>query len=155
DHAAVIQSWRGSVARLVDSDSNGDTSFIKSWFRAKYSRNATDDDSIGHGFNRWLRTHHEAVGLRYPGQFSALVTDGTDRLSKRQAQLLAAANRPTRGLDAVYYNGLNKITLQYPLILAALKPDDTNATFIAKANMVAGYLDIVVALRMVNYVDFS
>jgi hypothetical protein len=41
------------------------------------------------------------------------------------------------------------------LILAAIEPGDTDAVFAAKANMIAGYLDIVVARRMANDHDFG
>jgi hypothetical protein len=150
DEARISQMWRARVTSLTESDGNGHTTFMKSWLRAKYSRSAADDDAIGGAFDRWLRDNHTEMGLHFPGDFSSLVLHNMDYLSRRYLALLDAAKRPRPKLDAVYFNGLNSVTLQFPLILAALTPDDTEATVTAKSAMVAGYLDIVVARRMVN-----
>jgi hypothetical protein len=154
NRAQISHVWRARVTQLTEADSNGHTTFMKNWLRAKYSRHAADDDAIGRGFDRWLRVHHEEFGLRYPGDFSSLVLNQIDRLAKRYMTLLDAARRPRPGLDPVYFNGLNSVTLQLPLILAAVTPDDDDATFTTKANMVAGFLDIVVTRRMVNDHDY-
>lgn len=154
DRIQISQLWRQRTAKLAEVDSNGHTAFMKSWLRAKYSRNATDDDAIGHTFDRWLRTHHEELGIRFPGDFSSLVLYQMDRLAKRYLELLDAARRPRPGLDAVYFNGLNSVTLQFPLILAAVTANDDDKTFVAKARAIAGFLDILVVRRMVNDRDY-
>jgi hypothetical protein len=46
------------------------------------------------------------------------------------------------------------MTLQYPLILAAVTADDDESTFVSKARMVAGYLDILVVRRIVDGQDY-
>jgi hypothetical protein len=69
--------------------------------------------------------------------------------------VLEASKQPRPGLDAVYANATNTVTLQLPLILAALAPEDDTATFLRKASMVAGYLDIVTARHIVNSRDFG
>jgi hypothetical protein len=153
DHARVSGVWRGRMTELTEADSNGHTTFLKNWLRAKYARHAADDDAIGGGFDRWLRQHHADVGLRFPGEFSSLVLHEVDHLAKRNLALLSAAKRPRPGLDPVYFNGLNSVTLQYPLILAAVSPNDDEKTFTTKARMVAGYLDVLVARRIVDGLD--
>src|SRR6266540_2518293 len=154
DRTRISNVWRTRIAQLTDADSNGHTTFIKSWLRAKYSRNAADDEAIGGGFDRWLRGHHKDVGVHYPGDFSSLVLYQMDRLAGRYLTLLDAAKRPRPWLDPVYFNGLNSVTLQYPLMLAAVTADDDHKTFATKARMVAGYLDILVARRIVNGQDY-
>jgi hypothetical protein len=154
DQAKISQVWRARTGELTDGDSNGHTTFTKSWLRAKYSRNAADDEAIGGGFDRWLRGHHKDVGVQYPGDFSSLVLHQMDRLASRYLTVLDAARRPRPGLDPVYFNGLNSVTLQYPLILAAVTADDDENTFTTKARMVAGYLDVLVARRIVSGQDY-
>ena len=59
------------------------------------------------------------------------------------------------GLEGVFYNAGNGYTLQLPVILAAITPEDSDDTFREKAALVAGALDIFVARRMVNYRYFG
>ncbi|MBO0871726.1 MAG: DUF1524 domain-containing protein, partial [Micromonosporaceae bacterium] len=155
DRPQINHLWRSRVTQLTESDGNGHTTFIKGWLRAKYSRNAADDEAIGSGFNRWLRASHNDLGVRYPGEFSSLVLHQMDRVARRYLALLEAAKVPKAQLDPVYFNGINSVTLQYPLILAAVSADDDDSTFLTKARMVAGYLDVLVARRIVNGRDFG
>jgi hypothetical protein len=56
---------------------------------------------------------------------------------------------------AVFYNAYTGFTLQLPIILAAVIPDDDEITFKQKAALIAGALDIFVARRMVNFRNFG
>jgi len=55
------------------------------------------------------------------------------------------------GLEFVFNNAHNNFTLQYPLILAPLRPDDDDDTANRKIRLVAGYIDIFIARRVVNF----
>ena len=154
DRSTVNQTWRARMTALNDADSNASVSFVKNLLRTKFSRNTADDAAISKSFDKWFRREHKNLGIRAPGEFKAFV-DHLDVLSKRYVRILEASKRPLPGLDAVYANGTNTVTLQLPLILAAVTPDDDKETFIRKAAMVAGYLDIVTARYMVNSRDFG
>ncbi|HZM77161.1 MAG TPA: DUF262 domain-containing protein [Candidatus Limnocylindrales bacterium] len=154
DQSMVSQIWRARMTALVDADSNANVGFVKNWFRAKLSRSATDDAAISKSFEKWIRREHGDLGIKHPGEFMTFVNH-LDRLSRRYVEVLEASKQPKQGLDAVYANATNTVTLQLPLILAAVAPEDDTATFLRKASMVAGYLDIVAARHIVNSRDFG
>ncbi len=154
DQPGVNRTWRARIAALTDADSNAHVGFMRNWMRAKYSRGPIDDAGISRSFDKWVRREHHNLGLRYPGDFLTFVNE-MDGLSRRYVELIAATKEPCPGLDVLYANGRNTVTLQLPLILAALSLDDDRATFERKARMIGGYLDIVVARRMVNWRDYG
>ncbi len=156
--------WRTRVEELNNVEKNSDAEFIKFWFRGKYADTirdrkkdavAKDFDIIGTAFHKWTRDNRERLGLRKAGDFHSFVTHDFERLSRRYLQLQAAASTYTGGLEAVYYNALNGLTLQYLPIMAAVTPADDDASFRAKAQLIASYLDLMVARRMVNYRNFG
>jgi hypothetical protein len=151
---AVDQTWRSTLAKLYDAEKNSPTTFVKNWLRAKYSRGLADDDAIGGTFHKWLRLEHKHLGLQYPGQFHDLVVDQMQKLGQRTVYLIDASKKPTLDLEPLYYNGLNSVTLQFPLILAAIRASDDQETFRRKARLVAGFLDIYIARFLVNSRDF-
>jgi uncharacterized protein with ParB-like and HNH nuclease domain len=156
--------WRGRVAALSNLVDKGDSDFIRNWLRSKYAETIRDRrkdavpgdfDIIGTAPHKWVRDHREEIGLRKSGDFTALVERDFDRLSGRYLHLLEASQKLTRGFEEVFYNAWNGFTFQYPLILAAISPADDDETFRIKTQMVAGWTDIFVARRMVNYRNFG
>jgi hypothetical protein len=155
DAQAVDDVWHQRVAALDALEPNGAANFVKAWLRAKHAQDAADDDAIGTAAHRWVGDQGGTImGLHEPADFRDLVLRDFDRLGGRHAELLRAARTLTEGLEPVYYNAYNAMTLQYPLILAALHPDDDDETFRAKARMIAGALDIFVARCMITGTDF-
>jgi uncharacterized protein with ParB-like and HNH nuclease domain len=156
--------WRGRVAALSNLVDKGDSDFIRNWLRSKYAETIRerrkdalpgDFDIIGTAPHKWVRDHREDIGLRKAGDYSALVERDFDRLSHRYLHLLEASQKLMQGFEEVFYNSWNGFTFQYPLILAAISPADDDETFQAKTQMVAGWADIFVARRMVNYRNFG
>ena len=154
DQTWVNQTWRSRMTALADADSNANVGFVKNWLRAKFSRNASDDAAISKSFDKWVRREHKGLGIQHPGEFKTFV-DHLDRLSRRYVEILEASKNPRPGFDAVFANATNTVTLQLPLILAAVASEDDHETFIRKSSMVAGYLDIVTARHIVNSRDFG
>lgn len=157
-------SWRRRVTDLGDAEKNADAEFVKAWLRGNYAQsqrerkaNATpeDFDIIGTAFHKWVRDNADAIGLKSESDYRRFVEVEFFELSKRYLQLLRASDELQTGLEAVYYNARTGFTLQIPVILAAITPDDDDATFEQKAALVAGALDIYVVRRMVNYRNFG
>jgi hypothetical protein len=56
-----------------------------------------------------------------------------------------------KDLEVFYYNAWLGFTLQYPLLLAPLTPDDKAETITRKIRVVATFLDILLARRLWNF----
>jgi hypothetical protein len=154
DREQVNQVWRLRLTDLADIDSNAHSSFVKTWLRAKYSTGSDDDVSIGAAFDKWVRKSAPQMDLDRAAGARDFVLRDMDYLASRYRDLLLASRRLTPGLEPVFYNAFNSVTLQMPLILATLSTADDDMTFRRKAILVAGYLDIFVARCMVNAHDF-
>lgn len=157
-------SWRKRVTYLADAEKNADAEFVKAWLRGNYAltqrerrANATpgDFDVIGTAFHKWVRDNQDAIGLKSEADYRRFVEVEFFELSGRYLELLHASEEPQSGLEAVFFNARTGFTLQIPVILAAITPDDDDATFMRKAALVAGALDIYVVRRMVNYRNFG
>jgi hypothetical protein len=153
--ASVSRVWRTRLAELADIDPTAQSDFMKCWLRAKYSRTSADDQAIGSAFDKWVKKHDQRIGLIGPSDYTGFVLHDMDCLAGRYEELLAAGRRYNPKLAPVLYNAYNKVTLQYPLVLAAVRSDDNDETFHHKARLVAGYLDIYVARRMANGHEFG
>ena len=156
--------WRQQITLLTDADKNADAEFVKAWLRGNYARsqrerkaNATprDFDIIGTSFHKWVRDNADEIGLKRQADYRRFVENEFFTLSRRYLQLLNASHDLQPGLEAVFYNAQTGFTLQLPVILAAITPDDGQDTFVQKSALIAGALDIFVARRMVNFRNFG
>jgi uncharacterized protein with ParB-like and HNH nuclease domain len=158
--------WRSIVQSLTDNQKNGDSDFMKTLLRAKFAetvreRNkgavSKDFEEIGTGFHKWLRddSNRELVGLRNPSDFQRFLREDMAVLSARYLHLLTVAKRPTYGWEHVFFNSYNNFTLQFIVILAAVRVQDTFEEFQTKTQLISRYLDLVIARRMVNYKIFG
>ncbi len=156
--------WRQRITELTDADKNADSEFMKHWLRGKYAKTIRerkkdavpgDFDLIGTAFHKWVRDHQSELGLVTAGDYATLVNRDFDRMSNRYLRLLEASKAMIPGLEHVFYNAMVGFTLQYLPIMAAVTPDDDDQIFRFKANLVAAYLDIFVARRMVNFRNFG
>ena len=156
--------WRRRVTELTDVEKNADAEFVKAWLRGDYATtqrerkaNASpgDFDIIGTAFHKWVRDNTTKLGLEWEADYRRFVEHEFLGLSNRYLQLLSASQGLEPGLEALFYNARTGLTLQLPVILAAITPDDDDATFREKASLVAGALDIFVVRRIVNYRNFG
>ena len=149
--------WRGRINSLTDLYNNADSAFIKVWLRSKYAdsfrtRKGDDDFAlIGKAFHKWVRDNKEKMGLQDAKDYHRFVNTDFKKMSSRYMQLVQATRNYDADLESVFSNAAIGITLQYLPILATVTPDDDEQTFRLKARLVAGYIDILVVRRIVNY----
>lgn len=148
--------WRKRMAELK----NNHADFIKTWLRAKYAstiskatkETSQDFELIGNAFHKWARDHaKDRIGLNKPADYKSLVNKDFSVMAARYMELLDASEKLTTGLEAVRYNAVNRFSLQYLPILAAVTPGDDQETFTKKAGLISSYIDLLVTRTLVNY----
>ncbi len=153
-------TWLQRVAALKDLGKDEDTDAVKAWLRSQYAQNirerkknapARDFDRLGTEFHRWLREHREEVGLTSDESVFRFVHRDFTFYTRWYERLRKAAGTLTEGLEPVFYLAQYGFTLQYPLLLAPLRPDDPEAVALRKVRLVADYLDILLARRLWNF----
>ncbi|MGH8923850.1 MAG: GmrSD restriction endonuclease domain-containing protein [Acidimicrobiia bacterium] len=162
--AKANQLWRRRTIELTDIDKNADSEFMKHWLRGKFAENIRerkkdavprDFDLIGTAFHKWVRDNRQKVDLVKASDYATFVNRDFNRMGRRYLQLLEASRTVTAGWEHVFYNATTGFTLQYLPIMAAVTPDDDDETFRRKSRLVAGFLDIFVARRMINFRNFG
>ena len=152
--------WKEHIGTLVDYGKEEDSDAIKAWLRGKYAenirerrRNAVpqDFDRIGSEFHRWVRDKENALGLGTDVGIERFITAefafyaGWYLRLRRAADDLATARQD--GLENVYYNAESNFTLQFPVLLSSLNPDDSDRVALPKLCAVSAYLDILIHRR--------
>ncbi|NQT48380.1 MAG: DUF262 domain-containing protein [Chloroflexi bacterium] len=163
DRREANNLWRArsfEFLGLADGDEKEAEEFFKAWLRSQYAdsirertRGAQNRDweLLGTRYHKWIRDEQKRLGLVKPSDFRDFVFQRFDYYSRVYIKLWRAGEKLTKGLEYVYYNADNNFTLQDPLILSVIKPDDDDATVDKKIRLVAGFIDIYIARRVTNF----
>jgi hypothetical protein len=160
------RTWKERVQALADIGKDEDADGIKSWLRSQYAesirerkRGATpqDFDLIGTEFHRWVRDHEDRLGLVASTEFGRFIERDFAFYSSWYERLRKAADALTPGLECVHFNAQQNFTLQYPVLLAALRVGDDDNTSLRKIRVASTYLDILINRRIWNFraIDYS
>ncbi|MBX6773415.1 MAG: DUF262 domain-containing protein [Chloroflexi bacterium] len=164
--ARASSIWRTRVQALIQLTKGEEEDAIKSWLRAQHAESIRerrpgavpqDFERIGTGFHRWVRENKERLGLASGDDFARFIERDFAYYSRWYERLRRAAETLTAGLESVYYNAEHNFTLQYPVLLAALRVDDDETVALRKLRVVATYLDILIYRRIWNFraIDYS
>lgn len=164
DRELLNTSWKQHLLKLSEAGVDDVGDFFKSWFRGRYARSIRgsipgeqnkDWEKIVTSFHKWVREEKESIGLQTPEDFRYFVQRDFEFYARHYTHLRkASASFPyakEHRLESVHYNANNGYTLQYPLILSSLRPEDTPEICLRKIRVVAGFLDIFIARRFVNF----
>jgi uncharacterized protein with ParB-like and HNH nuclease domain len=163
DPQAQIQAnqlWKERILGLIDVGKEEELDFFKAWLRAKYAdsirprkRGASNQDfeHLGTSYHKWVRDNRDRVGLKTSANFEDFVTNYFDQFAKHYTRIGKAKQTFTSELDLIYYNAAVNFTLQDTLLLAPLRSDDDPDAVNRKIRLVATYIDIFVARRIVNF----
>jgi hypothetical protein len=158
--------WKERIASLRELGKEEDADAIKSWLRSQHGesirerkRGATprDFDLIGTEFHRWVRDHEEALGMSASPDFARFIERDFAFYVRQYLRLRQAAEGLTSALECVHYNAQSNFTLQYPVLLAPLRVDDSEQDIQRKLRITGAYLDILIARRIWNWraIDYS
>ena len=153
--------WRECIQLLKDIDKDEDANAIKAWLRSQYAEDIRertrgaeprDFELIGTEFHRWVSTHNERLGLNSSGDFVDFIENKFVFYARYYHKLIEASLEITPGLECIYYNAQNGFALQYPVLLAPLRLDDTEEEEnLRKIRIVSRYLDILIHRRVWNF----
>jgi uncharacterized protein with ParB-like and HNH nuclease domain len=166
--ADVNDRWKAEIQELMHfgrgKDDDIESNFLKTWLRAQYGRdtrqrkaNASDEDweKIGGPFHRWVNDQRSHMGLNRQEDFARLIEQDIPFFARQYRVILGACRTYTPGLEPIFYNDCNELTLQVPVLLAAIKKGDSEEVVARKFRIVATYLDHYVVRRVVNYIRIN
>ncbi len=152
--------WKKRIAELISFGKDEDSDSIKSWLRSQYANSIRerkrgaipqDFDRIGAEFHRWIRDNKDSLRLNRSNDFYQFIAEDMDFYSRQYLKLRVASSELTPGLEVVFYNAQYNFTLQYPVLLAAVEPSDSEEDINRKIRIVGSYLDVLIARRVWNW----
>ncbi|SCN25988.1 hypothetical protein N3C_2620 [Clostridium sp. N3C] len=158
--------WKDKIIKLKSIEKDGDADFIKNWLRAQYAatiregkRDAEnkDFDIIGTTFHKWVRENKSVIGLNCSEDFENFVLKKFSMYADIYIRLKKYSSKFNKDYEYVFYNADRGFTLQYQIILAAIKSDDTLDIIDKKIKMVSCFIDQFISIRIFNFktVDYS
>jgi hypothetical protein len=163
---AAAGVWKERMQALAEVGKDDGADAVKAWLRSQWAdtirerkkdAQPLDFDRIGTEFHRWVRDSEERLGLAGSADYVRFVERDFRYYSRWYARLRRASESLTDGLERVLYNAQHNFTLQYPLMLAPLTPEDDDMTARRKVRVVAAYVDILINRRLWNWkaIDYS
>lgn len=156
----ALTTWKQWSEKLRTLGKDEDSEAFKTWLRSQYAQTirerkrgatAKDFDKIGTEFHRWLKDNAEQVKLKKSDDFFNFINRDMQFYLREFIRLKNASQQLTSGLEPIFYNAKMAFTLQFPLLLAPLTPEDTEETIKKKYYVVAAYLDTLIARRIWNF----
>jgi hypothetical protein len=160
DRIRANNIWKERLGILADLGKDEDADSIKSWLRSQAAetirdrkRGATprDFDRIGTEFHRWVKDSTDELGLIRSTDFMRFIERDFAFYARQYTRIRAASATLTPGLESIFYNAQHSFTLQYPVLLAPLSPDDSEGVINAKLQVAGAYIDILIARRLWNF----
>jgi len=160
--AAKVWTKRMEALKKLGKDEDSDA--IKAWLRGKYAQSVRDRhqgaenrdfERIGTEFHRWVKDHEEELGLHGSEDYFRFVYQEMAFYTRQYERVRQASLEPKHGLEPIFHVACWRFTLQYPLLLSGITPQDGEELIDQKFRIVATFLDILLARRAVNYLSMN
>ena len=160
------QLWQKQVddlqrlGRIHNTRKEEDADAIRAWLHSRYAdtirerkRDAVplDFDLINTELHRWVRDNKEDLKLNVSDDFARFIEEDFEFYSRWYYHLRVAAiaeKGMEKGLEAVHYCA--DFTLQYPVLLAPLRREDSPQDIMQKLRITSAYLDILITRLIWN-----
>ena len=152
--------WKQTTNRLVELGKEQPADAVKAWLRSQYAdtirerkkgARAGDFDRLGTEFHRWVRENEKRIGLAKAVDYVRFVERDFKFYTDEYESFQLGSQKLLEGFETVYANSWLDFTLQYPLLLAPLKTSDDESTRRRKVQIVASFVDILLARRLWNF----
>jgi hypothetical protein len=149
-------TWRKAMTGLsaLDGGMGAATDFVKALLVGRYANTGNADDlaRIETSFHEWIRGNLARMNLVRRADFDAFITDEFAPFAEAYCLMFHAAKSPTSNTDlhSLFFNNVNGMGNQFPLIFAAVSRGDSPGQIRAKARRVADYLDLVYVRRIIS-----
>ena len=158
--------WKGKVVQLKEIEKDGDADFIKNWLRAQYAETIRerkkdsenkDFENIGSAFHKWVQENKHHIGLNHSKDFENFILNKFRMYADIYMRLKDYSRKFNKDYEYVFYNADREFTLQYQIILSAIRNDDTQDIIDKKIKMVSCFIDQFISIRVFNFktVDYS
>jgi len=158
--------WKSKVVQLKEIEKDGDADFIKNWLRAQYAETIRerkkdaenkDFENIGTTFHKWVQENKHVIGLNHSKDYENFILNKFKMYSDVYIRLKEYSRKFNKDFEYVFYNADRGFTLQYQIILSAIKSDDTRDIIDKKIKMVSCFIDQFISTRVFNFrtVDYS
>ena len=153
------QFWRQRVAQIkYVAGYEGDLSFFRSWFRAKYAdtkRQKTqgaeneDFELIGSQFNTWFKNNLKKIGLKQASDFYYFVKSDMDFFSNVFLKIYSYRQEAEGDKNLFYVNGFYPMadSLYLPFMMAAIAKMDGERDIDEKLVIANRFIDSYVNIR--------
>jgi hypothetical protein len=149
-------AWRQMLNRLGSARQDPDVPkrFLRDVLVAQHAHlegAKPEIEEINGNPNAWVRENTDRLRLQNEDDYAAFINNLTAMAGYYQTFLSAAeAPRAEFKLQSIYYNAVNGLECQYPLLLAAIGPGDDLGSVRAKARLLANYIDRRYVLRSIE-----
>lgn len=158
--------WRDRIAECQLLGKEEDADAIKAWLRSQQARKIRerkrdarpeDFDLIGTEFHRWIRDQEVLLGLAKSADFARFIQRDFKFYTGQYLRTRKAGAELVPGLEPIHFNAQHKFTLQFPVLLAPLLPEDPEEELLRKLRIVSTFLDILITRRLWNWrsIDYS
>ena len=151
---------RISALNALSNKGDVDSDAITAWLRAQHAETIRpneqgaqpgDFERISTGFHRWIEPNTSTkLELTDSEHFFDFITRRFDFFSRRYVDIFTATLGDNHELEAARYIADHRFTLQYPVLLAPLRVDDSPLVVRRKLRVTGAFLDIMIHRRLWN-----